>query len=97
LDLVIVDCAISDPIGRQFWKQYFLKKEEVAWTEFVDAFEEFLGYKVRNPNKITFTYTAKANKDKDKHTLHMRCLHALLGMLAGIVTLALEWHFRAPG
>jgi len=43
LDYIIIDCAVSDEIGRQFWKEEFLKKEEVLWNEFIDRFEEFVG------------------------------------------------------
>jgi hypothetical protein len=30
LDFIIVDCAISDPLGREFWKTSFLKKVQRA-------------------------------------------------------------------
>jgi len=42
LDTVIIDCAIQDEIGRKFWKDNFLKKEEVPWTEFIDSFVKFV-------------------------------------------------------
>jgi hypothetical protein len=38
LDYIIVDCVIRDQKGRKFWKDNFLKKEEVPWTEFLDKF-----------------------------------------------------------
>jgi len=42
LDNVIVDCAIRDEKGRQFWKTHFLKKEEVAWMDYVAPFAQFV-------------------------------------------------------
>jgi len=42
LDDIIVDVAISDEEGRNFWKKNFLKREEVLWTEFFDPFSKYM-------------------------------------------------------
>ena len=33
LDIIIVESAIDDALGRQFWKQSFLKRDPVPWME----------------------------------------------------------------
>jgi hypothetical protein len=38
----MVDVAINDENGRKFWKDNFLKKEEVSWKEFIDRFLKFV-------------------------------------------------------
>jgi len=43
LDEVLIDAAISDEKGREFWKANFLKNRFVSWDEFVKAFYKFLG------------------------------------------------------
>ena len=35
---IIVDVAVSDPMGNRFWKSNFLGKEKVAWEKFHKAF-----------------------------------------------------------
>jgi hypothetical protein len=42
LDNIIVDIAILDPLGNQFWKKNFLTHDQVRWTEFVDEFAKLL-------------------------------------------------------
>eukprot|EP01116_Phalansterium_solitarium_P009129 TRINITY_DN2315_c1_g1_i1.p1 TRINITY_DN2315_c1_g1~~TRINITY_DN2315_c1_g1_i1.p1 ORF type:complete len:518 (-),score=111.11 TRINITY_DN2315_c1_g1_i1:524-2077(-) len=34
LDNVLIDCAVSDNVGRHFWKTYLIGKEQVTWDEF---------------------------------------------------------------
>jgi len=43
LDHVIVDGAIRDPKGREFWKHHFLNKDQVSWIEFIEPFAQFVG------------------------------------------------------
>lgn len=45
LNYIIVDCAILDNIGRQFWKQFFLEK--VKKTPINSAFKDF--HQGKNP------------------------------------------------
>jgi serine/threonine protein kinase len=42
LDNIIVDIAILDPQGNQFWKKSFLTQDNVRWTVFVDEFAKLL-------------------------------------------------------
>eukprot|EP01087_Luapelamoeba_hula_P005494 TRINITY_DN1555_c0_g1_i2.p1 TRINITY_DN1555_c0_g1~~TRINITY_DN1555_c0_g1_i2.p1 ORF type:complete len:791 (-),score=155.72 TRINITY_DN1555_c0_g1_i2:21-2393(-) len=42
LDNVIVDAAILDTHGRQFWKTFFLKNHSVPWESFVRTFYGWL-------------------------------------------------------
>jgi len=42
LEKVIVDVAIKDPLGRDFWKAHFLGMEEVTWRIFARRFDSFL-------------------------------------------------------
>jgi len=65
LDLVMVDCAIGDELGRRFWKDNFLKKEEVSWVELLDKFTEF-------------TQISKRIISDDIRQLNIKCLHAVL-------------------
>jgi len=39
---VIIDCAIRDPNANEFWKQNFMKREEVGWAEFLDTFSSYV-------------------------------------------------------
>eukprot|EP01117_Protostelium_nocturnum_P003488 TRINITY_DN1454_c0_g1_i1.p1 TRINITY_DN1454_c0_g1~~TRINITY_DN1454_c0_g1_i1.p1 ORF type:complete len:539 (+),score=132.21 TRINITY_DN1454_c0_g1_i1:174-1790(+) len=43
LDFIIVDCAIRDERGNSFWKANFLKREDIAWLEFLDKFIPYVG------------------------------------------------------
>merc|ERR1712137_131792 len=44
LDHIIVDCAISDEIGRRLWKERFLNRESVGWKVFLDSFIDVLDF-----------------------------------------------------
>eukprot|EP00019_Armaparvus_languidus_P006004 CAMPEP_0168607050 /NCGR_PEP_ID=MMETSP0420-20121227/16923_1 /TAXON_ID=498008 /ORGANISM="Pessonella sp." /LENGTH=538 /DNA_ID=CAMNT_0008646807 /DNA_START=56 /DNA_END=1672 /DNA_ORIENTATION=- len=43
LEIIIVESAITDSLGREFWKQNFLKTDPVPWAELLPAFLQFLG------------------------------------------------------
>jgi len=43
LDEILVEAAIPDDAGREFWKKHFLKTRNVSWNEFSKAFYKFLG------------------------------------------------------
>jgi len=44
LDYLLIDCAISDDIGRQLWRERFLTEESVSWTQFLMSFFDVLDY-----------------------------------------------------
>lgn len=37
LDNIIVDYGIIDPWGRQFWREKFIGREIVPWSEFIET------------------------------------------------------------
>jgi serine/threonine protein kinase len=43
LDDIIVESAITDNLGRAFWKTHFLKRDPIAWSELLPAFLHYLG------------------------------------------------------
>jgi serine/threonine protein kinase len=43
LDDIIVESAITDNLGRAFWKAHFLKRDPIAWSELLPAFLHYLG------------------------------------------------------
>lgn len=43
INLVIIDCAIRDEVGRQFWTKYFPDKTTVYWSEFQHNLLQFCG------------------------------------------------------
>lgn len=44
LEHVMVDCAISDEVGRRLWKEKFLSREWVSWSQMQDALFDLLDY-----------------------------------------------------
>ncbi len=67
LEFIIVDAAIEDPKGREFWKKYFLTDATVAWDTFVDAFCDYF----KLPPRATL------EKGSGPH-LNLKCLKAIL-------------------
>ncbi|GAM26703.1 hypothetical protein SAMD00019534_098780 [Acytostelium subglobosum LB1] len=67
LDHIIVDAAISDINGRDFWKRSFLTEQEVPWDTFVDALCEWS----KHPNR---TQCDKASIEYQ----NIKCLKAIL-------------------
>jgi serine/threonine protein kinase len=43
LDDIIVESAITDNLGRAFWKAQFLKRDPIPWAELLPAFLLYLG------------------------------------------------------
>jgi len=41
IDLILVDCAIRDPVGREFWKTHLKGRENVPFSEFLPLFLQF--------------------------------------------------------
>jgi len=69
LESVIVDVAIKDALGRQFWKNNFLGKEEVKWSAFAKAFDDFLA--LPDDDELP-------PADAHRVNLNLRCLKAIL-------------------
>ena len=44
LDRVIVDAAITDPVGKRFWLEYFPNRDRVPWDDFLIAFYSLLDF-----------------------------------------------------
>jgi len=76
LENLIIECAIEDEFGRQMWKTYFLRKDQVLWhEEFVPIFAQYLGKKFTNPTNPTEFADQIA---KLLQELPYKCLGALL-------------------
>jgi len=69
LDQIIVNVAVRDPLGRQFWKENFLGKEEVSWQLFAEAFDDFL--EIPSDEDLNPDDFRRVN-------LNLRCLKAIL-------------------
>lgn len=67
LEHVIVEAAISDPRGREFWKRYFLTENTVPWDNFVDSFCDWFKIPTR----------ATVEKNTIPH-LNLKCLKAVI-------------------
>jgi len=69
LDNIIVDLSIKDPLGRIFWKKYFLSKEEVEWQKFGTAIDDYLNLpgdnQCQDPRNVT------------RMNLNLKCLQAI--------------------
>jgi len=69
LEQIIVDVAIKDRLGRLFWKNHFLGKEEVRWGAFAKAFDDFLA--LPDDDDLSPADAARVN-------LNLKCLKAIL-------------------
>jgi len=82
LDHIIVDSAIDDPVGRQFWKENFLAKDPVPWSDFLNAFGKLLRLLPTQHSNLPLTWvlTHKPEVLKDSPTLEIdvKCLKAIL-------------------
>jgi len=67
LDQILIDCAIADECGRKFWKENFLGKESVLWTEFAKLFAMFLSLPISIVDELSFMCfkAVVAKKDMD--------------------------------
>eukprot|EP01112_Ceratiomyxa_fruticulosa_P000526 TRINITY_DN1047_c0_g1_i4.p1 TRINITY_DN1047_c0_g1~~TRINITY_DN1047_c0_g1_i4.p1 ORF type:complete len:551 (-),score=111.04 TRINITY_DN1047_c0_g1_i4:250-1902(-) len=72
LEHVIVESAISDRRGREFWKQHFLTEYVVGWDAFIDALCDWL----RVPNR---SQCDKGSLDY----LNLKCIKAILAEAKG--------------
>jgi len=64
LDVILINVAVKDTIGRQFWYSFFCGKEEVSWESFKDCFTRCLALPVAT--------------EKDRVELNFKCLKVLL-------------------
>jgi len=62
LEYIIVDTGILDNHGRKLWKDYFLKKDKVGWTDFLRVFMNIM----------------PSTEDPQTRILNIKCLYALL-------------------
>ena len=46
LDVILVDAAIKDLDGRELWKNEFLGREEVSFSEFLVPFKKIIGREI---------------------------------------------------
>jgi serine/threonine protein kinase len=69
LDTIIIDVAVRDKLGRKFWKDNFMGKEEVTWQKFAEAFDDFLEL----PSDEDLS-----NEDFKRVNLNLKCLKAIL-------------------
>ena len=78
LQMIIIDCAIEDPIGRQFWKETWPDKDSVPWTEFLNQFCRILQVV---DFRIPITELLSSHKELLENTTietDIRCLKAIL-------------------
>lgn len=78
LDHIIIELAIEDPIGRDFWKAYFLGKHSVPWGDFLNHFARAM--QVVNTN-VPMTDILAVRRDLIEGTsieLDIKCLKAVL-------------------
>lgn len=72
LDYILIDIAIPDLIGRMFWKEFFLRKEEVSFNEeFFPAFVKYFNLIEIDPELLN-------EPSKDEYILCLKCLKYLL-------------------
>jgi len=64
LDVILINVAVKDTIGRQFWRLCFLGKEEVAWDLFREGLIKFLSLPIQ--------------AEKDRVELNFKCLKLLV-------------------
>lgn len=72
LEHIIVEAAIANQRGREFWKRYFLNDSIVAWKTFADAFCDWLKVPTR----------AQCEKNSVPY-LNLKCLKAVLAESPG--------------
>jgi hypothetical protein len=81
LDEILVEAAISDAKGREFWKKYFLRQHHVKWDEFVERFYAFIDQDLPED---------AGGPTADTQILNLRCLKALVGTVCVCVALCVS-------
>jgi len=84
LDEVLVDAAINDEQGRDFWKKNFLKHRFVSWEDFSKALYKYVGAMVpiddaADPKKKKGGTQVNVNVGAD--VLRMRCAREAFALL----------------
>lgn len=81
IDIIIVDLAIEDSMGRRFWKEFFLTKDIVPWNDFLNAISKLLGLIPPQNSSLPMTYILNHCPEvlRDSNTeLEINCLKAIL-------------------
>lgn len=76
LDEILVEAAIADDEGRQFWKKYFLKKHTVQWDTFVKAFYEWHGLPL-------VSESGDDSGQVNDQVINVRCFRAIVAQAPG--------------
>jgi len=80
LDHIMIDVAIEDPLGRQFWRENFFTKDPVPWNDFLNAFSKLLRLLPQNAN-MPLSYVLSHAREIIKDTtveIDIKCLKAIL-------------------
>jgi serine/threonine protein kinase len=80
IEHIMVDLAIEDKIGRQFWKYYFLQKDSVPWSEFLNAFCKLLDLvpAVYKNHPVSYLLAQHPEVLDEKLHLDIKCLKTVL-------------------
>jgi len=80
IEHIMVDLAIEDKIGRQFWKYYFLQKDTVSWSDFINAFGKLLDLvpPVYKNHPIAYILAQHPEVLDEKLRLDIECLKIVL-------------------
>jgi len=77
LDDVIIDVALKDPVGRRFWKAFYLHEENVVYDKFESEILQFM---------LTPAVEDMTNTQADNYKLNKKCLKVLLSKSANTET-----------
>jgi len=77
LDCVIIDVSIKDPVGRRFWKAFYLHDESVVYDKFESDFFQFM---------LTPALEDMTTTQADNYKLNKKCLKVLLSKSANTET-----------
>jgi len=89
LDEILVEAAITDEKGREFWKANFLKNRFVPWEEFSKAFYKFVGVNLPHDDaavdskKKGAPASAPVNVNVGPEVLRMRCFREIVAQKEG--------------
>jgi len=82
IDTIIVDLAIEDPMGRKFWKEFFLAKDTVPWNDFLNAISKVLKLLPPQHSNLPMSYVLTHSPDviRECHLLDIdiKCLKAVV-------------------
>jgi len=78
---IMVDLAVEDMLGRDFWKTYFIKKDVVPWSDFIDAFCRHFSLLPDELQNHRVTYLLTKHPEALEATtlpLDLKCLRSIL-------------------